>query len=279
MLIYSVTGIEPVRQRIRAGYPPRAIDTSRSESTLAELGIVNGDTLNVEQGSDVGVAQPLAGVGAAPTPSQIQQQPAPQGLMAAGTHRHRSLIHVMCVAEQVLRKYTIWQCYCSSNDTGHAATHANCWCVVILRVSCFMLLFLCYTHHLTRLFKHCYEWRLAFMSLILLCSLRFLFFCMRNNCKRPLVLTTNKQQTDMRGFVPVPLADADGTLVRRVVAADNSCLFNSIGYTLEGHHAHAPANCVYVLLCCVVAIRCWWCCFRFSLVVVGRRSCCTELCI
>lgn len=37
------------------------------------------------------------------------------------------------------------------------------------------------------------------------------------------------------------VALADGTaVVRRVIDADNSCLFNAVGYVMEGSRARAP---------------------------------------
>lgn len=49
---------------------------------------------------------------------------------------------------------------------------------------------------------------------------------------------------DLGEFHGVPLSDENGKLVRRQVPADNSCLFNSLGYALQ----HTTGVCFFVCL-------------------------------
>ena len=48
-VIADKAGIPSARQKIMAGYPPRALSPSRNGATLSEVGIQNGEMLRVEQ--------------------------------------------------------------------------------------------------------------------------------------------------------------------------------------------------------------------------------------
>jgi ubiquitin thioesterase OTU1 len=180
VLIFSLTGVEPERIRLKAGYPLKYLNLSQAK-TVADLGLANGDSIIVENGPP-GVA--AAGDVSGPLFSLPVAKPvpvAPQPQLQPAVTQMRALPQSVPVAR-------------AASPPAQSVPSRKVPKTVIG--------------------AHAGEKRYQqYEHLHLLCFRR----------------------ADVASFRPVSLTDDSGTLVRRVVPADNSCLFNSVGYTLHGH--------------------------------------------
>jgi len=70
-LVYSVTEIEPERQCIKSGFPPKVLSTNEETQSLKDLGLRSGDTLIVEEIKGGVTSQPKATPSSAVTPSTL----------------------------------------------------------------------------------------------------------------------------------------------------------------------------------------------------------------
>ncbi|GBF96418.1 ubiquitin thioesterase [Raphidocelis subcapitata] len=76
-LLADKTGVPAERQEVLSGFPPKPLPLSDGDATISSIGIANGDTLTVRQSAAAAAASPPPPPVAAPAPAPAPPAPVP----------------------------------------------------------------------------------------------------------------------------------------------------------------------------------------------------------